>query len=63
MCVTYTGFDITGYECTLDYTAAAWPHQVKFLFSGTYSRTWVFPSVRVVLSVAFISGFVIIMGL
>ena len=31
------------------------------LFLGTYSHTWVFPGVRVVLSVTFILGFVIIM--
>ena len=31
------------------------------LFPGTYSHAWVFPSVRVVLSVTFIPGFVRIM--
>ena len=31
-----------------------WLQQVKFTFLGTYSHTWVYPSVRVVLSVTFI---------
>ena len=31
MCVTYTGFDLTGYDgYTLDSTAVAWPQQVTF---------------------------------
>ena len=33
----------------------------SLLFPGTYSHTWVFPSVRVVLSVTFIAGPVMIM--
>ena len=33
----------------------------SILFLGTYSYTWVFPSVRVVLGATFIPGFVMIM--
>ena len=53
-----TSPDMTGY--TLDYTAGAWSHQISLLFPCTYSHTWVFPSVRVVLSVTFVHGFVML---
>ena len=50
---------MTGYA--LDSTTGAWPHQESLLSLGTCSHTYVFPSVRVVLSVTFIPGFVVIM--
>ena len=49
-----TSHKLSGY--TLDYTAGAWPHEGKFTLLGTYSHTWVLPSVRVALSVTFILG-------
>ena len=50
MCVLkYIGFDVTGYD---------WLHfKWSLLFPGTYSHTWVFPSVRVVLYVVLIPDF------
>ena len=52
-----TSPDMTGYS--LDSTAGSWPEQVKF--PGIFLHAWVFPSVRVVLSVTFNPVFVIIM--
>ena len=51
--------DITGY--TLESTAGAWHIRWRLLFPGPYSHTWVFPSVCVVLSVTFLTGFDMIM--
>ena len=64
VCVTYTGFYLNGYMTgyNLGSTASAWPHQENFtlpghLFRPGFSRL----SVRVILSVIFISGFVVFM--
>ena len=46
---------------TLDTTAGARPHQVKFTLLGHLFAHLGFPSVHAVLSVAFIPGFVVIM--
>ena len=46
-----TALDMTPY--TLNYMVSAWSHSL--LFTGIYSHTWVFPSVRIVCSVTFIS--------
>ena len=50
---------MTGY--TFDTTAGAWPQQVKFTRPRHIFTYLDFPSVRVVLSVIFILGFVMIM--
>ena len=53
----FNSSDMTRY--ILDSTAGAWSHNVKFtlpVYPGTH--TWVFPSVRVVLNVTFVPGFV-----
>ena len=42
-------------------SAGAWPHQVKFTLPRHLFTHLGFPSVRVVLSITFIPGFVIIM--
>ena len=47
---------MTGY--TLDSTEGRWPQQVKFTLPGHIFKHFGFPSVRVVLSVTFIPGFV-----
>ena len=51
---------LTGYS--LDYTAGAWPQPRKYtLASDLFTYTWVFPSIRVVLSVTFILSLVMYM--
>ena len=50
---------MTGY--TLDSTAGARPQQVKFTLPGHLFTHLGFPSVRVVLSITFILGFIMIM--
>ena len=49
---------VTGY--VLDSTAGEWPQQVKFTLPRHLFTNLSFPSVRVVLSVTFIHGFVMI---
>ena len=53
--------DMTGY--TLDSMAGAWPQLAGEVYSSwaPILLTWVFPSVRAVLSITFIPGFVMIM--
>ena len=51
--------DMTGY--TVDATAGAWPHQLKFTLPGHILTHLGFPSVRVILSVTFIPGVIVIM--
>ena len=51
--------DVTGYA--LDSTAGAWPQQMKFTLPRHIFTQLGFPSVRVVLNMTFIPGFVMIM--
>ena len=53
-----TSPDMTGY--TLNSTAGAWPHQVKFTLLGHLFTHLGFPIVRVVLSIIFVPGFIMI---
>ena len=66
MCVIFvvhtldmTTQDKTGY--TVDSTAGAWPHQLKFTLPGYLITYLVSPSVRVVLSVILIPGLLCLM--
>ena len=61
ICVTFPGFDPTGYDWL--YTAGAWPHQVQFTLPGHPLTHLGFPECRAVLSVTFIPDFCHVYGL
>ena len=59
-CVLQTS-DLTSPDYNLDSTAGAWPQQVKFTLPRHLFTHLGFQSVRAVLSITFIPGFVMIM--